>query len=48
MWAPWGPGVLSCIESCPHFRDNYVMKAYLGHIARCALKAEVSQFQGYV
>ena len=28
MWTTWGPGKVSSIERCPHFR---VKKAYLGH-----------------
>ena len=32
MWTPWGPGKVSCIERCPHFRNKYIIKiAYLGH-----------------
>ena len=22
LWTPWGPGEVSCIERCPHFRIN--------------------------
>ena len=29
---PWGPGRVSCIERCPHFRGKFSnKKAYLGH-----------------
>ncbi len=24
MWTPWGPGEVSCIERCPHFRATYI------------------------
>ena len=31
LWTPWGPGEVSYIERCPHFRGNYTLKkAYLG------------------
>ena len=29
LWTPWGPGEVSCIERCPHFRGKF--KAHLGH-----------------
>ena len=33
MWITWGPGKVSCIERCPHFRGkiNCIQKACLGH-----------------
>ena len=38
----WGPGKVSCIERCPHFR-NKIRKAYLGH---SNAMSNVSLFQG--
>ena len=28
LWTPWGPGEVSCIERCPHFRCKFT--AYSG------------------
>ena len=39
LWTPWGPGEVSCIERCPHFRGK------LGH-SKVSLLAEVFLFQG--
>ena len=25
-WTPWGPGEVSCIEKCPHFRGEFILK----------------------
>ena len=30
MWTPWGPGEVSCTESCPHFGSIDIKKAYFG------------------
>ena len=41
MWTPWGPGEVSCIEKCPHFRGKFI------HIWDTAkYSTEVSLFQG--
>ena len=32
LWTPWGPGKVSCMERCPHFRSKFL--AFLG-IAKC-------------
>ena len=24
LWTPWGPGEVSCIEGCPHFRGKFI------------------------
>ena len=25
LWTPWGPGEVSCIERCPHFRNPSIV-----------------------
>ena len=25
LWKPWGPGEVSCIERCPHFRNTSIV-----------------------
>ena len=41
----WGPGEVSCVERCPHFRGKFV--AFLGNISKVSLiNTEVSLFQG--
>ena len=47
MWTPWGPGEVSCIERCPHFKGKCTfMKAYLGHNKVSLINTEVSSFRG--
>ena len=52
LWTHWGPGKVSCIERCPHFRGKFI--AYFGHsksslLQRCqgVLISGVSLFQGF-
>ena len=41
MWTPWGPGEVSCIKRCSHFRGKLNLRRHiLGHnkeslIQRC-------------
>ena len=35
MWTPWGPGEVSCIESCPHFRGKYIGHSKVSLLQRC-------------
>ena len=42
----WGPGKLSCIESCPHFCGKFVLRKQIWDIAQSVLNTEVSIFQG--
>ena len=45
LWTPWGPGEVSCIEKCPHFRGNNILRKYIiWNIAKCLI-SEVSLFQ---
>ena len=32
LWTPWGPGKVSCVERCPHFRGK-VTRSW--DIAKC-------------
>ena len=25
LWTPWGPGKVSCVERCPHFRSKFTI-----------------------
>ena len=36
MWAPWGPGDVSCIERCPHFRGKFLIREHVWdiHVAK--------------
>ena len=34
LWTPWGPGQVSCIETCPHFR-NPSKGGRLGDLVKC-------------
>ena len=44
---PWGPGEVSCIERCPHFRGKFLLrKHYLRHRKVPLINTEVSIFQG--
>ena len=35
MWTPWGPGEVSCIERCPHFRGKFLLRKHIWDIAKC-------------
>ena len=41
-WTPWGPGEVSCIERCPHFRGIFTLRK---HCWLSILNTKVS-FQG--
>ena len=32
---PWGPGAVSCTDSCPHFREKLVLTEHVWDIAKC-------------
>ena len=32
---PWGPGEVSCIERCPHFRGKFILRKHIRYIAKC-------------
>ena len=44
MWTPWGPGEVSCIERCPHFRGKFTLRKHNWDIVKY-LNTEVSLFQ---
>ena len=34
----WGPGEVSCIERCPHFRGKFIiLRKHVWDIAKCPL-----------
>ena len=35
MWTPWGPGDVSCIGRCPHFRGKFILRKLIWDIAKC-------------
>ena len=35
MWTPWGPGEVSCIERCPHFRGKFMLRKHIWGTAKC-------------
>ena len=37
LWTPWGPGEVSCIERCPHFRGRFILRKHIWDIAKCPL-----------
>ena len=37
LWTPWGPGEVSCIERCPHFRGRFILRKHVWDIAKCPL-----------
>ena len=45
MWTPWGPGEVSCIERCPHFRGKFLLRKHIGDI-ESVHNTEVSLFLG--
>ena len=34
MRTPWGPGKVSCIESCPHFRGKFTLRKRIWDTAK--------------
>ena len=32
LWTPWGHGIVSCIDRCPHFRGKFLLR---WDIAKC-------------
>ena len=43
LWTLWGPGKVSCIERCPHFRGKFLIR---NGTQQSAWNTEVSLFQG--
>ena len=35
LWTPWGPGEVSCIDRCPHFRGKFILRKHTWNIAKC-------------
>ena len=35
LWTPWGPGEVSCIERCPHFRGKFTLGKHIWDTAKC-------------
>ena len=35
LWTPWGPGEVSRIERCPHFRGTFVLRKHIWDITKC-------------
>ena len=32
LWMPWGPGNVSFIEGCPHFRSRFILRTHISDI----------------
>ena len=35
LWTPWGPGKVSCLEGCPHFKGKFLQRKHSWDIAKC-------------
>ena len=46
LWTPWGPGEVSCIERCPHFRGINLLQESVFGTQISVLSTEMSLFQG--
>ena len=46
LWTPWGPGGMSCIERCPHFRDKCTLRKRIWDIAELSLIQRCPYFRG--
>ena len=35
VWTHWGPGKVSCIGRCPHFRGKFTLRKHIWDTSKC-------------